>query len=122
MSLETYAHVHHIVANIHGRKRLDVTPGQVIGAVFPGGAIIGCPKVRCLEIISELEETARGPYTGSIGYLNQDGDMDLNILIRTVVIEGMKFNFRSGAGIVTDSEPISELEETRAKARGMIIA
>lgn len=122
MSLETYAHVHHIVSNVHGHKRRDVTPGQVIGAVFPGGTITGCPKVRCMEIISELEETGRGPYTGSIGYLNRDGDMDLNILIRTVVMEGAKFSFRAGAGIVADSEPVPELEETRAKARGMLFA
>ena len=122
MSLETYAHVHHIVSNVHGCKRRNVTPGQVIGAVFPGGTITGCPKVRCMEIIAELEETGRGPYTGSIGYLNRDGDMDLNILIRTVVMEGTKLSFRAGAGIVADSEPISELEETRAKARGMLFA
>jgi anthranilate synthase component 1 len=122
MSLESYAHVHHIVSNVRGRKHRDVTPGQVIGAVFPGGTITGCPKVRCMEIIAELEETGRGPYTGSFGYLNRDGDMDLNILIRTVVSEGSRFWLRAGAGIVADSEPGAELAETRAKARGMLLA
>ncbi len=122
MSLESYAHVHHIVSNVRGRKRLEVTPGQVISAMFPGGTITGCPKVRCMEIIAELEETGRGPYTGSFGYLNRDGDMDLNILIRTVVSEGSRFWLRAGAGIVADSEPTAELAETRAKARGILLA
>ena len=122
MRLESYAHVHHIVSNVRGRKRREVTPGQVIRAVFPGGTITGCPKIRCMEIIAELEETGRGPYTGSFGYLNRDGDMDLNILIRTVVSEGSRFWLRAGAGIVADSEPAAELAETRAKARGMLLA
>ena len=122
MSLESYAHVHHIVSNVRGRKSREVTPGQVIRAVFPGGTITGCPKVRCMEIIAELEEAVRGPYTGSFGYLNRDGDMDLNILIRTVVCKGSRFWLRAGAGIVADSEPAAELAETRAKARGMLLA
>ena len=122
MHLESYAHVHHIVSNVRGRKRQEVTPGEVIRAVFPGGTITGCPKVRCMEIIAELEDTGRGPYTGSFGYLNRDGDMDLNILIRTVVSEGSRFWLRAGAGIVADSEPAAELAETRAKARGMLLA
>ncbi len=122
MTLESYAHVHHIVSNVKGRKRQDATPGQIIAAVFPGGTITGCPKVRCMEIIAELEESARGPYTGSFGYLNRDGDMDLNILIRTMVTQGSRFSLRAGAGIVADSEPAAELAETRAKARGMLLA
>lgn len=122
MSLESYAHVHHIVSNIRGHKRHGVTPGQVIGAVFPGGTITGCPKVRCMEIIAELEGVGRGPYTGSFGYLNRDGGMDLNILIRTTVVEGSQFSFRAGAGIVADSLPAAELAETRAKARGLLLA
>jgi len=122
MRLESYAHVHHIVSNVRGCKRREVTPGQVIRAVFPGGTITGCPKVRCMEIIAELEEMERGPYTGSFGYLNRDGDMDLNILIRTVVCKGSRFWLRAGAGIVADSEPAAELAETRAKARGMLLA
>ncbi|MEJ2566345.1 MAG: aminodeoxychorismate synthase component I [Gammaproteobacteria bacterium] len=122
MSVESYAHVHHIVSNVRGRKRREATPGQVIAAVFPGGTITGCPKVRCMEIIAELEDAGRGPYTGSFGYLNRNGDMDLNILIRTMVVEGARFSLRAGAGIVADSEPEAELAETHAKARGMLQA
>jgi anthranilate synthase component 1 len=122
MSLESYAHVHHIVSNVEGRRRDGVTPGQVIRAVFPGGTITGCPKVRCMEIIAELEQGTRGPYTGSFGYLNRDGDLDLNILIRTLVVEKDRFSLRAGAGIVADSDPAAELAETGAKARGLLLA
>jgi 4-amino-4-deoxychorismate synthase (2-amino-4-deoxychorismate-forming) component I len=122
MSIESYAHVHHIVSNVRGRLRTDVTPGEAIAAVFPGGTITGCPKVRCMEIIAELEHTARRAYTGSMGYLNRDGSMDLNILIRTLELQGDTLTFRAGAGIVADSIPERELEETRAKALGMIRA
>jgi len=122
MALESYAHVHHIVSNIRGRLRDAVTPGQVIRAVFPGGTITGCPKVRCMEIIAELEQAARGAYTGSMGYLNRDGSMDLNILIRTMVSHAGRISLRAGAGIVADSDPQAELEETRAKARGLLRA
>lgn len=122
MVIESYAHVHHIVSNVSGELHDDMTPGQTIAAVFPGGTITGCPKVRCMEIIAELEQTARGPYTGSFGYLNHNGDMDLNILIRTMSIEGQQLRFRTGAGLVADSDPQSELAETRAKARGLLLA
>lgn len=122
MTVETYAHVHHIVSNVSAEKRADVSPGDVIRAVFPGGTITGCPKVRCMEIIAELEGVPRGAYTGSIGYLNRDGDMDLNILIRTLTLQGADVSFRAGAGIVVDSDAGRELEETRAKARGLLRA
>jgi len=122
MVLESYAHVHHIVSNVQGRLRNDITPGQAIAAVFPGGTITGCPKVRCMEIISELERGPRGAYTGSFGYLNRDGSLDLNILIRTMVMGGDGVTFRAGSGIVADSDPTAELEETRAKAAGMLRA
>jgi anthranilate synthase component 1 len=122
MALESYAHVHHIVSNIRGLLRCDVTPGQVMRAVFPGGTITGCPKVRCMEIIAELEQEARGGYTGSMGYLNRDGSMDLNILIRTMVSHASRISLRAGAGIVADSDPDAELAETRAKARGLLRA
>lgn len=122
MTLESYTHVHHIVSNVSGRLREDVTPGQAIAAVFPGGTITGCPKVRCMQIIAELEEGARGAYTGSFGYLNRDGSLDLNILIRTMVLNGTRLKFRAGAGIVADSMPDSELAETRAKAEGLLRA
>ncbi len=120
MVLETYAHVHHIVSNVRGQLRDDVSPGAAIAAVFPGGTITGCPKVRCMEIIDELEVTARGAYTGSFGYLNLDGSLDLNILIRTMVKRGNEITFRAGAGIVADSDPQAELQEARAKAEGML--
>jgi anthranilate synthase component 1 len=122
MVLESYAHVHHIVSNVRGELRDDVSPGDVIRAVFPGGTITGCPKVRCMEIITELEQAPRGAYTGSMGYLNHDGDMDLNILIRTITREADTIKLRAGAGIVADSIAERELDETRAKARGMLLA
>ena len=122
MVLESYAHVHHIVSNVRGELRDGVTPGQAIAAVFPGGTITGCPKVRCMEIISELEPSARGAYTGSFGYLNRDGSLDLNILIRTIVKSAGGLTLRAGSGIVADSDPQAELDETRAKAKGMLRA
>lgn len=122
MVVESYAHVHHIVSNITGRLREGVSPGQVIAAVFPGGTITGCPKVRCMELIAELEHRPRGAYTGSFGYLNRDGSMDLNILIRTMVKDNEQLSFRAGSGIVADSDPAAELAETRAKAKGMLRA
>ncbi|MET0506432.1 MAG: aminodeoxychorismate synthase component I [Luteibacter sp.] len=120
MAVESYAHVHHIVSNVSGRAREGVTPGQVIAATFPGGTITGCPKVRCMEIIGALEQEPRGAYTGALGYLDDQGDMDLNILIRTLTVEGTDVSFRAGAGIVTDSVAERELDETRAKARGLL--
>lgn len=122
MTVESYAHVHHIVSNVRGHLRADATPGDVIRAVFPGGTITGCPKVRCMQIIAELEREGRGAYTGAMGWLNRDGDLDLNILIRSAEVEGDTLRFRTGAGIVADSVPERELDETRAKARGMLRA
>ncbi|MER3547097.1 MAG: aminodeoxychorismate synthase, component I [Rhodanobacteraceae bacterium] len=121
MTVESYAHVHHIVSNVRGCVR-DVTPGQAIAAVFPGGTITGCPKVRCMEIIAELERVPRGVYTGALGYLCNNGDLDLNILIRTLHFHDDEITFRAGAGIVADSDARHELEETRAKARGLLRA
>ena len=122
MVLESYAHVHHIVSNVRGELSPDTTPGEVIAAVFPGGTITGCPKVRCMQLIHELETGPRGAYTGSLGYLNRDGSMDLNILIRTLVKRGNHLSFSAGAGIVSDSVPVLELQETRAKAKGLVKA
>jgi anthranilate synthase component I len=122
MTVESYAHVHHIVSNVRGRLRPDATPGDCIRAVFPGGTITGCPKVRSMELIRELEPTPRGAYTGAMGYLNRDGSMDLNILIRSITVVGREVRFSAGSGIVADSDPFHELEETRAKALGMVLA
>ncbi|MBT2142766.1 MULTISPECIES: aminodeoxychorismate synthase component I [unclassified Rhodanobacter] len=122
MVVESYAHVHHIVSNVRGRLRADVTPGEVIAATFPGGTITGCPKVRCMEIIAALEDAPRGAYTGALGYLDRNGELDLNILIRTLTLAGDEVSLRAGAGIVADSVAANELDETRAKARGLLRA
>jgi anthranilate synthase component 1 len=122
MAVETYAHVHHIVSNVTGELREGVSPVQALRAVFPGGTITGVPKVRCMQIIAELEGTPRGPYTGSLGYLNHDGSGDFNILIRTISLYGRRLEIRAGAGIVADSQPERELAESRTKARGMLLA
>jgi len=126
MVIESYEHVHHIVSNVTGVKRDDVSPGQAIKAVFPGGTITGCPKVRCMEIIAELEQKPRQAYTGSIGYLDRRGNMDLNILIRTIQMKikqnHSELKFRAGGGIVYDSQEDNEVLETRAKAKGLIKA
>ena len=122
MVVETYEHVHHIVSNVRGRLRNGVTPVDVIRAVFPGGTITGCPKVRCMEIIAELEQQGRSFYTGSFGYLGLDGSMDLNILIRSMLLNDQQVSFRTGAGIVSDSEPDGEVAETEDKARGLLRA
>ena len=122
MAIESYPHVHHIVSNVNGTLRAGVSPGEVIRAVFPGGTITGCPKVRCMQIIAELEGEGRGAYTGAMGYLDRSGDMDLNILIRSAWLSGNRLRFRAGAGLVVDSDAEAELGETRAKARGLLRA
>ena len=122
MTIETYATVHHIVSNVRGELRDDVTPGRAIAAVFPGGTITGCPKVRCMQLLADLEGGPRGAYTGSLGYLDASGDLDLNILIRTLTLQDGEIVFRTGAGIVADSRPEAELAETRAKAHGILRA
>ncbi len=128
MVLESWQHVHHIVSNVRGELADKRSPVDVLRAVFPGGTITGCPKVRCMEILAEMEQQARGAYTGSLGYINNDGSMDFNILIRTMVrsregsdeMENKKITFRAGGGIVSDSIAEKELEETRAKAKGLL--
>ena len=122
MGVETYAYVHHIVSNVHGQLQPQTTPVDVLQAVFPGGTITGCPKIRCMEIIAQLELAGRGPYTGSVGYINHDGSMDFNILIRSLLHQEGRFSFRTGAGIVADSVADHELKETRHKAKGLLRA
>ncbi len=122
MTIESYAHVHHIVSNICGLKIDNITPGRIIRSLFPGGTITGCPKVRCMEILGELEREGRGPYTGSLGYVTHSGNMDLNILIRSMLKEKEYLYFRAGGGIVADSIPENETFETEAKANGMLKA
>ena len=122
MVIESYAHVHHIVSNVRGRHRPGLSPLEVVHALFPGGTITGCPKVRCMEIIAELEQVPRQAYTGSLGYISWDGRMDLNILIRTLLHQGRETAFRAGAGIVADARAELELAETRHKAEGLLRA
>ncbi|KZE32695.1 aminodeoxychorismate synthase component I [Crenobacter luteus] len=122
MAVESYAFVHHIESNVRARLAEGVSAAQILRALFPGGTITGCPKVRCMQIIRELETAPRRAYTGSLGYINRDGTMDLNILIRTFMQEGNRLRFRAGAGIVADSDPERELMETRHKARGLLRA
>ena len=122
MSIESYTSVHHLVSNVTGQLRPTVTPADIIRALFPGGTITGVPKVRCMSIIGQLEATAREAYTGSLGYLSLDGQMDLNILIRTAWLTeaNRTLSIRAGAGVVADSAAERELMETRAKARGLL--
>jgi|Deesub1362A_J573_1020465.scaffolds.fasta_scaffold00358_21 anthranilate/para-aminobenzoate synthase component I len=120
MITEDYSHVIHIVSNIKGRMAPDRDCFDAIRAVFPGGTITGVPKVRCMEIIDELEPTSRGPYTGSLGYISFTGAMDLNIIIRTFIIKDSLAYVQAGAGIVADSDPEREYYETLKKAEALI--
>ncbi len=122
MTTERYSHVVHIVSKITGKLREDKDGLDLVRAMFPGGTITGCPKIRCMEIIDELEKSSRGIYTGSIGYLGFDGDLDLNIVIRTLVLEKNKGVLQVGAGIVYDSDPRKEYEETLHKAEALVEA
>jgi aminodeoxychorismate synthase component I len=117
MAVERYSHVSHIVSNVCGILRTGATPFDLVKATFPGGTITGVPKIRCMEIIEELEPVRRGPYTGSFGYIGWNGDLDLNIVIRTLVLTGPKAYLQVGAGIVADSDPAKEYEETLHKAQ-----
>ena len=122
MEIASYRHVHHIESTVRGRLRPGVSVFDALRAVFPGGTITGCPKVRTMQIIRELEQTPRRSYTGSVGYINRDGSFDFNILIRSFLLRGNQLSFRAGAGIVADSVAERELDETRAKARGLLRA
>jgi para-aminobenzoate synthetase component I len=117
--LESYAQVHHLVATVEGRLRPEIGPVDVIRAVCPGGSITGAPKIRAMEIIDELEPTRRSLYTGAIGYLSQGGASGFNIAIRTVLVEGNRVSYQVGGGIVSDSIPEAEFEETMHKGRGL---
>lgn len=120
MSLETYPYVHHIVSNIKGKLRQNIGIKALISALFPGGTITGCPKIRCMQIIAELEQCPRQAYTGSLGYISSNGKMDFNILIRTLTKQNNNLILRTGAGIVFDSIAQRELAETQHKAQGIL--
>ena len=117
--LEPYATVHQLVSTVRGRLRADATSLDCLRASFPGGSISGAPKVRSMEIIEELEPTRRGIYTGAIGYLCFSGDMDVNIVIRTAIIQNGVAHFQVGGAIVADSDPEDEYQETLDKARAL---
>jgi para-aminobenzoate synthetase component 1 len=120
--LERYAQVQHLVSTVEGRLRPEVTHLEALSACFPGGSVTGAPKVRALEIIEALEPVTRGPYTGCLGYLGFNQESQLNILIRTAICEPGRVHFHAGAGIVADSDPAAEYEETLAKAGGFFQA
>ncbi len=120
--IEAYRHVLHLVSSIVGRLRDECSPLDLIRGAFPGGSITGAPKVRAMEIIAELEPTARGAYCGSLGYLGFDGSMDLSILIRTITAGRGWWQFPVGGGVVAQSTPEGEYEETWHKAEGMLRA
>ncbi|MDO8735539.1 MAG: anthranilate synthase component I family protein [Thermoleophilia bacterium] len=119
---EAYSHVIHIVSNVQGELHEKKDAVDLLRAMFPGGTITGCPKVRCMEIIDELEPVRRGPYTGSFGYIGYNGDMDMNIIIRTLVRRGDRVYMQAGAGIVADSDPEREYHESLRKAEAMVRA
>jgi para-aminobenzoate synthetase component 1 len=120
--VETYAQVHHLVSQVRGRLRPGLTPIDLLRATFPGGSVTGAPKIRAMEIIAELEPTARGPYCGCLGYVGFDGTLDTNILIRTFTVGKGWVQFPVGGGIVADSNPIQEYQETWHKAAGLLKA
>jgi para-aminobenzoate synthetase component 1 len=120
--VETYRFVHHLVSSVVGKLRANQTPFDLLRATFPGGSVTGAPKVRAMEIIAELEPTARGPYCGSLSWIGFDGAMDSNILIRTFTIGKGWTQFPVGGGIVADSDPQREYEETLHKAAGLLRA
>ncbi len=120
--LEKFAQVQHLVSTIEGRLRKDVTHFAAFASCFPGGSITGAPKFRAMEIIDELEPISRGPYCGAIGYLGFNRESQLNIAIRTAICAQGKIHFNVGAGIVADSNPEAEYEETLAKAAGFLAA
>jgi para-aminobenzoate synthetase component 1 len=118
--IETYPTVFHAVATVAGRLRKEMAFCDVLKAMFPGGSITGAPKIRSMEIIDETEPTARGVYTGSIGFIGIDGTVSLNIAIRTIIIKNQKAYAQTGGGIVADSDPEAEWDETITKARALL--
>jgi anthranilate synthase component 1 len=122
MAIERYSHVIHIVSNVRGKLAADKTPFDLFVSAFPAGTVSGAPKIRAMQIISELEPQKRGLYAGAIGYFGYNGNLDTCIVIRTIVMKGKKVFIHAGAGIVADSDPASEYQETLNKARAMLRA
>jgi len=122
MAIERYSHVIHIVSNVRGKLAADKTPFDLFVSAFPAGTVSGAPKIRAMQIISELEPQKRGLYAGAIGYFGYNGNLDTCIVIRTIVMKGKKVFINAGAGIVADSDPAAEYQETLNKARAMLRA
>jgi anthranilate synthase component 1 len=119
MVVERYSHVMHLVSNIQCHMKEDQDCWELLQASFPAGTLSGAPKIRAMEIITELEKTPRGPYGGAVGYISFSGNMDLAITIRTAIIENGQLTVQAGAGIVADSDPEQERIETLNKARAL---
>jgi anthranilate synthase component 1 len=122
MGLEKYSHVMHLVSIVEGKLAADRDRLDALVACFPAGTVSGAPKVRAMEIIAELEPDRRGIYAGAVGYLDFAGNLDFCITIRTLVITGQRATVQAGAGIVADSNPQAEYQETRDKAKALIRA
>ena len=122
MIIERYSHVMHIVSNVTATLRKGLTAMDALKATFPAGTLSGAPKVRAMEIIDELEPVKRGVYGGAVGYLAFSGDMDVAIAIRTAVIKNGQMHIQAGGGIVADSVPQTEWDETMNKARAVLRA
>ena len=122
MTVEKYSHVMHIVSNVEGKLRPDINAMDVLRATFPAGTLSGAPKIRAMEIIDEVEPERRGVYGGAVGYWSWGGNMDMAIAIRTAIIKNGRLYAQAGAGIVYDSNPDSEWQETLNKAGAVIAA
>jgi anthranilate synthase component 1 len=122
MKVERYSHVMHLVSQVNGWLDEEKSSYDVLQACFPAGTVSGAPKIRAMQIIEELEPTRRGPYAGAVGYFSFSGNMDMAINIRTVIIKDRRASIQAGAGIVADSEPKREYDETCNKARAMMKA
>ena len=120
--IERYSHIMHIVSGVNGQLRAGQDAFDLFAATFPAGTLVGAPKVRAMEIIDELEPHRRGPYGGAVGYIDFSGNMDTCIALRTMVLKGQTVYLQAGAGIVADSVPANEREETLNKARGLLRA
>jgi para-aminobenzoate synthetase component 1 len=122
MVLERYSHVMHIVSQVEGRLARGKTWADVFRSMFPGGTITGCPKFRTMEIIEELEPVGRGFYTGALGWISHGGEMEMNIVIRSMLVQNGLAHVQAGAGIVADSQPARELDEATRKAQALWVA
>jgi anthranilate synthase component 1 len=122
MTIERYSHVMHLTSNVTGMLAPGATAFDALRACLPAGTVSGAPKIRAMQIIDELEPRRRGPYAGAVGYIDFGGSMDTCIALRTIVVTGGKAYVPSGAGIVADSVPESEFQETLNKAKGLLVS